>query len=143
MARPQVKEGYIRIATELWEALAMAQISGTDFRVLFAISRLTYGYHKKSAKISYGRVAKMCGLDRSNAFRSMHSLKKLGVIYSQDTAPGEARVWGLVKDYEQWGVAIGEPTTSKKPPIGKDTNTPKPTSPKKRPANYDPIWDSF
>lgn len=96
MASPQLENGHTRIANELLEALARAQLSAREFRCLLAIARETYGWSVKAKPISAGHVARMTGLQRTKAARALERLKEMNVL--SNGASG----LGLQKDYEAW-----------------------------------------
>ncbi|WP_084288457.1 replication protein [Desulfovermiculus halophilus] len=58
MASPQCENGYTRLANELLEALARTRLAGQEYQAVLAIVRKTYGFGKKSDKISYGQLSK-------------------------------------------------------------------------------------
>ena len=50
--RPQIENGYTRIANEILDTLCMFSIPGECMQVLNCILRKTYGYQKKEDRIS-------------------------------------------------------------------------------------------
>jgi len=52
MANPQPEDGHIDIANEIAEKLARTQLSGTEHKIIWAIWRKTWGWHKKEDRIS-------------------------------------------------------------------------------------------
>jgi phage replication O-like protein O len=67
METPQLEDGYTRIANEILEALARAEFSGRERRVLDVIFRMTYGYRRKEARIKNRVFVEMTGITRAHA----------------------------------------------------------------------------
>ena len=59
MANPQREDGHIDIANEIAEKLARTQLSGTEHKIIWAIWRKTWGWHKKEDRISLSQLVKM------------------------------------------------------------------------------------
>lgn len=63
MANPQLENGYTQIANEVLEKLCEAPLSGGELKVLLCIIRKTWGFHKKTDKISISQLVtktKLC-----------------------------------------------------------------------------------
>ncbi|MBU1864279.1 MAG: replication protein [Candidatus Omnitrophica bacterium] len=100
MANPQKENGHIGIANEIVEHFATLKLSGTDWQVLWVILRKTWGWHKKSDKISMGQIAEMTGLDRRHVCRALKRLTLRKVVAKNgDTLPTS---YSFNKDYEKW-----------------------------------------
>jgi len=101
MARPQLEDGHTKIANEIIEALAKVNLTSHESRVLWCILRKTYGWNKKTDRISYSQFQEVTGIDRRHVGRSLASLKGRQIIICQ--GEGYALEYGLQKDYELWG----------------------------------------
>jgi phage replication O-like protein O len=102
MANPQVEDGYTRFANELLEALAALRIPGQELRIVLVIARQTYGWGKKSDKISYGQISNMTGIPRKRVadhVKSLYGKNILSVLNNGDRKP--LTIW-INKNYEQW-----------------------------------------
>jgi phage replication O-like protein O len=123
LASPQLEHGYARIANEILEALARADFTVYEFRIIFAILRESYGRSKKEAELSYGEMAKRTGLDRSNVYRTVKGLYRRSVVIrdnsrsvvSNDTRHQTAFIFQ--KDYHRWTVV------KKRTVVYRDTST--------------------
>jgi phage replication O-like protein O len=100
MASPQVENGYTRIANELLEALACADLNGTQFRLMLTLIRETYGRRQLAVKLSYTRLASMVKQPRTVIGRNLHDLITRGFITQQ--GDGDMSEWKVQKDYERW-----------------------------------------
>jgi phage replication O-like protein O len=107
MASPQVENGYVKIATELVEAFARYSDRGEE-RVLWAILRKTYGWHKKEDHISIGQIQKMTRLSRRMVIYGLQNLEAKKVIYIvRQQGRGHVNVIntiGLQKNHDLWVV---------------------------------------
>ena len=108
MAKPQLENGHTKIANELVEALARHNLSAYEGRVLWCIFRKTYGWNKKTDRISYTQFATATGVDRRHIGRAINSLKSRNIIICNGT--GYALEYGIQKDYELWDLTPKEAT---------------------------------
>lgn len=100
---PEIKDGHIQIANELYEAIFSSDFTERELRVIFSIIRWTYGYNRKTAKLSCRDIALRAGLkDRFGAAKACRSLLQKAVIFRQKT--GSRFIWGLNKYYRNWDV---------------------------------------
>jgi phage replication O-like protein O len=49
---PQVEDGFTRFANELLEAICRTRFTTNESQILLFLARMTYGYSRKSARIS-------------------------------------------------------------------------------------------
>jgi len=59
MASPQIEHGHLDLANELVEALARTQLNGYESRILWAVWRKTYAWHKKEDWISFSQFKEL------------------------------------------------------------------------------------
>ena len=100
MANPQIEDGHVKLANEIVEHLSQINLSAYEWRVLWAIWRKTYGWHKKSDSISYTQFQQITGLKRWHIARAINRLKKRNII----TVSGNKHRldYSFQKDYEVW-----------------------------------------
>ena len=80
--KPQVENGFTRIANELLEALIRSQISSREMKIMLFLIRHTYGFHRLWTKpIGAGYISKCTGLHRNNVHKAVRSLEEKKVIY--------------------------------------------------------------
>lgn len=106
MNNPQLEDGYVRIAHELFEALYLSPFSGSEFRVLLFIIRQTYGYGHKSRFLTVPYIAKGTGISQSTVEKLVPKLKKNNVIVSQINGAGKQEI-GIEKHFRKWKGAEG------------------------------------
>ncbi len=100
MANPQIENGHIDIANEIAEALAKIQLSGYESRVLWVLWRKTYGWHKKTERISISQFSEATKIPRRHIHRTLHRLIDRNIV----TKNGNSFItkWAFQKDYSKW-----------------------------------------
>ena len=82
MNSPQLENGYLKLASELVDALASYRIPGEQMQVLWVIIRKTYGYNKKEDKISNSQFCELTGLKKPAVCRAINGLVDKKVVIS-------------------------------------------------------------
>lgn len=101
MASPQKENGFVPIASELVEALAKFNLSAYESRVLWALIRKTYGWHKKKDRISRSQFAALTNLDGRNISRTLTKLIARNII-TREIVSSQVICYALQKDYTLW-----------------------------------------
>ena len=101
-ASPQLDNGYVMIANELFDALIRVRISGEQRQVLYFIIRKTYGWRKKSDAIPLSQFVEATGIRKSNVIRAINSLKLRNLITGLKKGTFDATIYGINKDYTKW-----------------------------------------
>lgn len=98
---PQVEDGHIKIANELFEAIMAFPFKQTTLRVLLAVLRKTYGYGKKEDDLSASQIGALLGdMKRQHITTALNELASMGVISKR---PGKyGSLVGINKDYSRW-----------------------------------------
>lgn len=73
-------EGYTRIANELLEAIAGADLTARQLKVMIAVIRKTYGFQKKSDRIADIQIAELTGLSRQNVNKAKKDLLSMNCL---------------------------------------------------------------
>jgi phage replication O-like protein O len=110
---PQLENGYIRIANEIWEALGCYRLSGEEWLILNCVIRKTYGFQKKQDHISLSQFQEYTKLNRpavARAIKKLVSKKILGSI-KKDTSC--ATLYWFNKLFKEWTPSIKKDTTPK------------------------------
>jgi len=97
MTKPQLEDGYTRIANEILEALVKRNLSPYESRVLWFIIRKTYGWQKKDDLISLSQIVVGTDIKKGHASRALSSLISKQIV----TRLGNKRL-GFNKDYDSW-----------------------------------------
>ncbi|WP_166671056.1 replication protein [Modicisalibacter xianhensis] len=93
-----MEDGFIRIATELHQAIAQSRMTGRERAIVDAVIRFTYGWQRKSARISGDTFAEWTGLDRSDCNTIVTELVRRKILLRS----GSRSPISLNKDYSQW-----------------------------------------
>ena len=97
MKSPQIANGYTPIANELLEALVLYKLMQAEYKVVMAVIRRTYGYHKKMDAIGNSRIALMTGLERNHVGKVVRQLIKKQILLCN--CEGYKNSLGLNKNY--------------------------------------------
>lgn len=97
---PQLEDGHIRIANELFDVIWRMPFSHRQHKVIFAIIRKTYGYGKKEDDMSASQIGAYCGMRRTHVTSALNQLAEMNVITKKPGVYGS--VVGINKDYSQW-----------------------------------------
>lgn len=99
-ASPQLEDGYIRIANELFDAILRFRFTLKQQSVLLAIARKTYGYGKKADDVSAAQIGELCGMSRNHVTETLNELASMNVI---NKTPGKyGCVIGINKRHTGW-----------------------------------------
>ena len=107
MASPQLENGHIRIANEIVEALYKINLSAYESRLVWFILRKTYGWHKKTDRISYSQFEET-GIDRRHISRTLYKLENRNFITI--SREGQYRWYSFQKDFSKWQLLPKEAT---------------------------------
>jgi len=123
-ANPQTEDGYTRFANELLEALIKYRIPGEQMQCLLYISRMTYGYRRKTWALTLDSFVEATGINKPAVSRALKTLlsKKIIIIKKDNNS---STVYGINKFFKEW-----EPL-SKKIIIIKKDNEKTPENPEK------------
>ena len=131
MASPQVENGHIKIASEIFDAFCRIRIPGEAMQILNCILRKTYGWHKKQDSISLSQFVEMTGINKQCVIRALNKLTDMNlIVIEKDTPPVPKKItltstYRFNKDYESWKPLSKKITLSKKikPPVPKKIHT--------------------
>ena len=87
---------FVRIPTDLLEALLRLRLSGTQWRLLLWVVRHTYGWNREWTPFTWYRVAKELGMDRAAVYRAGEVLiqAQMLMLKEQRLAPQiDDRLW--------------------------------------------------
>jgi phage replication O-like protein O len=98
MVSPQLENGFTQIANEILEHLCEPGINGSEFRVLLLVIRKTYGFKKKSDRISLSQFEKYTRMKRAQAVETIKALlaKKILLVVEGK--------FSFNKNYSEWVV---------------------------------------
>lgn len=121
MPNPQAENGHIDIANEIAEALAKTQLSGYESRVLWVLWRKTYGWHKRSDRISISQFSQATGIPRRHIHKTLKRLVDRNIVTKNCNS--FITKWAFQKDYSKWKLVTKISNKPKPLPISTATVT--------------------
>lgn len=105
MADVQLEKGYTRTANQLREAFIWAPFNGMEYKIVGAMERLTYGWRRRTVRVSQAELADYCRTTVTGGFRrAFESLLREGVLIEVEGATGRSPgAYALNKNFERWG----------------------------------------
>lgn len=113
---PQLEEGYVRIANELYDAIVAYPFTAAELKVLLYVMRRTYGWNRKSASITAKSISNATGLDMRYVKKVVRKLIIDKVILKEKKP--KSNILGINKSYPQWRLWIILERVSSKTPKG-------------------------
>jgi len=113
VANPQLENGHTNIANEILEALWKVNLSSYETRVLIYLLRKTYGWHKKTDRISLSQFSREIGMDRRLVHRTLKELSSKGMIVVIPQDDRKPVSYGFQKDYQKWNLSSPKMTHHK------------------------------
>ncbi|EII4874918.1 replication protein [Escherichia coli] len=95
-----IDDGYTRFANELLEAIASADLTARQLKVLLAYVRKTYGFNKKTDRIADEQIAQLTGLSRQNVNKAKKELISMNCLFMDGNQIGvnsEVSAWQFSK----------------------------------------------
>ena len=93
-------DGYTRIANELLEAIASADLTARQLKLMLAYIRKTYGFNKKTDRIADEQIAQLTGLSRQNVNKAKKELISMNFLFMDGSQIGvnkEVSAWHFSK----------------------------------------------
>src|SRR5690554_7786948 len=88
------KPNYTQTPNILFDEI-MRDLNGAELKVILAVIRKTFGWHKERDRISYSQIIEMTGLVKSTVSISIKSLEEKGLIYV--TREGQINTYSVVE----------------------------------------------
>jgi phage replication O-like protein O len=110
MANPQKENGYTRIANEILDQAMSAKLNGSQFKLVLAVWRYTYGFQRKQHRLSLRFLSEATSLNKRTVQDEVDRLIDCKVLTA--SKKGQIRYLGFNKNYEEW--ELGEMEDKKK-----------------------------
>ncbi|MGP1148176.1 replication protein, partial [Serratia sp. CY49633] len=85
-------DGYTRIANELLEAILRANLTARQLKIAFAIIRKTYGFGKKTDRITNTQIASLTGIHHTHVCTAKNEMIMMNIIVTSGTQIGINKV---------------------------------------------------
>ncbi|HCP5445480.1 TPA: replication protein [Escherichia coli] len=95
-----IDDGYTRFANELLEAIASADLTARQLKIMLAYVRKTYGFNKKTDRIADEQIAQLTGLSRQNVNKAKKELISMNCLFMDGNQIGvnrEVSAWQFSK----------------------------------------------
>ncbi|EFJ7230682.1 replication protein [Escherichia coli] len=95
-----IDDGYTRFANELLEAIASADLTARQLKVMLAYVRKTSGFNKKTDRIADEQIAQLTGLSRQNVNKAKKELISMNCLFMDGNQIGvnrEVSAWQFSK----------------------------------------------
>lgn len=102
MANPQKENGYTAVANELLEQIMKLSLNGTQFRIVLAIWRYTYGFRRTRHKLPLSYLAEKIGASKGQTQKALDQLIQKQIINITEFDTKGGRKLGVNKNYEEW-----------------------------------------
>lgn len=99
----QLENGYTRIANEILDHIAKTKLNGSQFRIVMAVFRYTYGFNRKEHEMSIGFIAKATGMNKRQVQRELSALIDARIIkVVKESTHSSPAVLSFNKYFDQW-----------------------------------------
>lgn len=102
MVNPQAENGHVDVANEIVEALCRTQLSGYESRILWALFRKTYGWHKKIDRISLSQFQALTGLAIPKISNTLKRLELRKMVSVTENGNGKTKSYCFQKVFTLW-----------------------------------------
>jgi len=100
MVNPQKENGNTQIANELLEAIIKAKLNGTEFSCLMFVIRKTYGWNKKTDKISLTQFVEATSSSMTAVCKALNKMTVAKTLVVDKCK--NINVYSLNKRYNEW-----------------------------------------
>lgn len=99
---PQIEDGYTKISNELLEQLYSVRFNPTQLAIVLCVIRYTYGFQRKTAKLSNSFIAKAIDKSERSVKRGVVELLEMNVLFSERYSSTSCKRLGINKKYKSW-----------------------------------------
>lgn len=113
-------KGFRRIDNKLFQAIIAADLTRSEYKVVFTVMDFTIGYQKQMADVSLSTFQKMTGLARTSVIHAIRQLEREQVlIVNRD---GKSSIYGL-RHIDDWTGRVGATNGSSVESTRRDVET--------------------
>lgn len=99
----RLEDGYLILANRLVEVMYSSNFNATQLKILLFVIRYTYGFKRKSHKISISFISTGTGISRRSIGQELRNLIESKVLFiNEDHTATESREMSINKNYSQW-----------------------------------------
>lgn len=101
MANPQVEQGYIRIANDLWDEILRRNFTKRQQNLVLFIWRLSYGTGQKDCEVQQFNLFELSGIYKSDIKKELNYLRECAVLDWDE----KTMVFSINKNYKLWQIS--------------------------------------
>lgn len=102
----QVENGnYVRVVNRFLEELVKASLLGTEYAVVLFVVRKTWGYNKRSDRISLSQFESGTNLSRVTVIKALKNLRTMNILVLVSSSGKKSKKgdeWRVNKYYKTW-----------------------------------------
>lgn len=107
MANPQLEDGYLPLANDIWDALCRIRIPGEVRQVIDTVLRKTWGFRKKQDWISLSQFQEATGISKPHIVRALRRAIAMNIVAKKGNPIAQKGndigvTYSFNKDYESW-----------------------------------------
>lgn len=103
--------GFTKVDNSIIEEMARRKFNGTQYRILFAVWRNTYGWQRSEHDLSLGFIAEATGIERSRVKKDLNKLIECKVInVVKEASFNQTRVISFNENFNEWQIDSCIPT---------------------------------
>ncbi len=111
MTSQKKDKGFLKIPNEIAEAFQLLHLSGNQWRLLWVIIRLTYGWNKSVDRIALSIFEERTRIERRNLKRDLDVMVERNIINKD--ASGYITKYGIQEDFTKWETGVKNNTSVK------------------------------
>lgn len=113
MASPQLEDGFMRVTNGIVDNICKLSLNGTEQKVIWCVLRYTYGFNRKSHRLSASFISQWANCDISSVKRALRHLQKMNIIVCINADKrGVTAELKFNKNYDQWKLTGGRNDTN-------------------------------
>lgn len=102
-ASPQLENGYIRIANEVYTRLMGFDLLSSELRIVLAVMRQTWGWNRKEADVSLADFCELTNQQERTVSRALFALQRKNLlIKKRGGGRGVKSNWAFNKNWRSW-----------------------------------------
>ncbi|MDR2426450.1 MAG: replication protein [Endomicrobium sp.] len=98
MSNPQIENGYLKIANDLYEAVYLFNFTRNEMKIVSYVIRQTYGFNRKSVPLKQSKIMADLKLAKGRVSVAFNNLIRMNVLIHEK---GTGKT-GINKDYDSW-----------------------------------------
>ena len=96
---------YTKTPNELLEALMRVKLNGTQYRIIIAVNRYTYGFNRDNHELSISFLSKATGIHPQHIKKELRSLIKMRILsIIREASFSKSRVISINENFDTWDI---------------------------------------